>query len=145
MFANILPAVIGLFFTVFVIVRLMPHAGMKKSVTIGAEQKEEVSNLPSLKASLIAPVVTIMLLALRPVAGINIDPLIALPVGGLCGAVCMRQWKNILPSMEYGLQKMSGVAILLVGTGTIAGVIKSSSLREWILRGLDHAHISDTW
>ncbi|MFR3188076.1 MAG: GntP family permease [Phocaeicola sp.] len=143
MFANILPAVIGLFFTVFVIVRLMPHAGMKKSVTIGAEQKEEVSNLPSLKASLIAPVVTIMLLALRPVAGINIDPLIALPVGGLCGAVCMRQWKNILPSMEYGLQKMSGVAILLVGTGTIAGVIKSSSLREWILRGLDHAHISD--
>lgn len=143
MFANILPAVIGLFFTVFVIVRLMPHAGMKKSVTIGAEQKEEVSNLPSLKASLIAPVVTIMLLALRPVAGINIDPLIALPVGGLCGAVCMRQWKNILPSMEYGLQKMSGVAILLVGTGTIAGVIKSSSLREWILRGLDYAHISD--
>ena len=143
MFANVLPAVMGLFFTVFVIVRLMPHGRMKMIVTEKPEQKEEGDNLPSLKASLIAPVVTIVLLALRPVAGIDIDPLIALPAGGLCGAVCMRQWKNVLPSMEYGLQKMSGVAILLVGTGTIAGVIKSSSLREWILAGLDHAHISD--
>ena len=122
MFANILPAVIGLMQT---------------------EDKEEERNLPSLRTSLIAPVVTIVLLALRPAAGINIDPLIALPVGGLCGAICMKQWKNILPSIEYGLQKMSVVAILLIGTGTIAGIIKNSSLKDWILTGLDHAHISD--
>ena len=88
------------------------------------EDKEEERNLPSLRTSLIAPVVTIVLLALRPAAGINIDPLIALPVGGLCGAICMKQWKNILPSIAYGLQKMSVVAILLIGTGTIAGIIK---------------------
>lgn len=107
------------------------------------EDKEEERNLPSLRTSLIAPVVTIVLLALRPAAGINIDPLIALPVGGLCGAICMKQWKNILPSIAYGLQKMSVVAILLIGTGTIAGIIKNSSLKDWILTGLDHAHISD--
>ena len=100
-------------------------------------QKEEERNLPSLRTSLIAPVVTIVLLALRPAAGINIDPLIALPVGGLCGAICMKQWKNILPSIAYGLQKMSVVAILLIGTGTIAGIIKNSSLKDWILTGLD--------
>ena len=69
------------------------------------EDKEEERNLPSLRTSLIAPVVTIVLLALRPAVGINIDPLIALPVGGLCGAICMKQWKNILPSIAYGLQK----------------------------------------
>lgn len=51
--------------------------------------------------------------------------------------------ENILPSIEYGLQKMSVVAILLIGTGTIAGIIKNSSLKDWILTGLDHAHISD--
>ena len=107
------------------------------------EDKEEERNLPSLRTSLIAPVVTIVLLALRPAAGINIDPLIALPVGGLCGAICMKQWKNILPSIAYGLQKMSVVAILLIGTGTIAGIIKNSSLKDWILTGLDHAHMSD--
>ena len=55
----------------------------------------------------------------------------------------MKQWKNILPSIEYGLQKMSVVAILLIGTGTIAGIIKNSSLKDWILTGLDHAHMSD--
>ena len=55
----------------------------------------------------------------------------------------MKQWKNILPSIAYGLQKMSVVAILLIGTGTIAGIIKNSSLKDWILTGLDHAHMSD--
>ena len=139
MFANILPAVIGLFFTVFVIVRLMPQTVKNKKEVIQTVNKEEERNLPSLRASLIAPVVTVVLLALRPIAGINVDPLIALPVGGLCGAICMRQWKNILPSIEYGLQKMSVVAILLIGTGTIAGIIKNSSLKDWILTGLDHA------
>ena len=139
MFANILPAVIGLFFTVFVIVRLMPQTVKNKKTMMQTEDKEEERNLPSLRTSLIAPVVTIVLLALRPAAGINIDPLIALPVGGLC----MKQWKNILPSIAYGLQKMSVVAILLIGTGTIAGIIKNSSLKDWILTGLDHAHISD--
>ena len=143
MFANILPAVIGLFFTVFVIVHLMPQSVKNKKTMMQTEDKEEERNLPSLRTSLIAPVVTIVLLALRPAAGINIDPLIALPVGGLCGAICMKQWKNILPSIEYGLQKMSVVAILLIGTGTIAGIIKNSSLKDWILTGLDHAHMSD--
>ena len=38
---------------------------------------------------------------------------------------------------------MSVVAILLIGTGTIAGIIKNSSLKDWILTGLDHAHMSD--
>ena len=37
---------------------------------------------------------------------------------------------------------MSVVAILLIGTGTIAGIIKkNSSLKDWILTGLDHAFI----
>ena len=121
----------------------MPQTVKNKKEVIQTVNKEEERNLPSLRASLIAPVVTVVLLALRPIAGINVDPLIALPVGGLCGAICMRQWKNILPSIEYGLQKMSVVAILLIGTGTIAGIIKNSSLKDWILTGLDHAHISD--
>lgn len=36
-----------------------------------------------------APLVAIFLLSLRPIAGISIDPLIALPVGGLAGALIM--------------------------------------------------------
>lgn len=141
MFYNALPAVIGLLFTVFVIVRLIP----KKLVSIGTvqEEAEENKELPSLATSLVAPFVTIILLALRPLAGITIDPLIALPIGGICGILCMKQWKNILPSMEYGLQKMSTVAVLLIGTGTVAGVIKHSTLKDWILHLLEQAHFNE--
>ena len=141
MFANVLPAIVGLLFTVYVVIRIMPKTIKGNLASRISSGKDEVENLPSLGASLIAPIVTIVLLALRPIAGINIDPLLALPAGGLCGAVCMKKWKTILPGVEYGLQKMSVVAILLIGTGTIAGIIKNSSLKDWILTILDQAHI----
>lgn len=141
MFYNLLPATVGLLFTVFVIIRLIPQ-----KLTIVGPGQEEITDdkqLPSLINSLVAPFVTIILLALRPLTGITIDPLIALPIGGICGILCMKQWKNILPSMEYGLQKMSTVAVLLIGTGTIAGVIKNSTLKDWILQLLEQAHFNE--
>lgn len=140
MFSNILPALLGLLFTVFVVVRLIP----KKFVNIVKDQEiSDDQSLPSLASSLVAPVVTILLLALRSLLGITIDPLLALPIGGLCGIICMKQWKNVLISMEFGLQKMSNVAILLIGTGTIAGVIKNSTLKDWILQLLVQAHFNE--
>lgn len=140
MFSNILPALLGLLFTVFVVVRLIP----KKFVNIVKDQEiSDDQSLPSLASSLVAPFVTILLLALRSLLGITIDPLLALPIGGLCGIICMKQWKNVLISMEFGLQKMSNVAILLIGTGTIAGVIKNSTLKDWILQLLTQAHFNE--
>ena len=73
MFYNVLPAVIGLLFTIFVIMRLIP----KRLTNNGTKQEEEVADdkqLPSLASSLVAPIITIILLALRPVAGITVDP-----------------------------------------------------------------------
>src|SRR3712207_6991444 len=57
---------------------------------------------------------------------LNVDPLIALPLGGVIGALCMGKIKNINRYATSGLAKMSGVAILLLGTGTIAGIISRS-------------------
>lgn len=141
MFANLIPAIVGLLFTVFFVVKIIPKK--MKSVQIKNHTIENNENLPPLGASLVAPVVTIVLLALRPLVGIEIDPLIALPIGGLCGIICMKQWDNILPSVEYGLQKMSAVAILLIGTGAISGIIKNSTLKDWILKGLEQVNISE--
>ena len=122
MFANIIPAIIGLLFTVFVIARFFPVKPCK--VHTDEEEMGNDDGLPSLWSSLVAPVVTIFLLALRPLCGITVDPLVALPAGGLCGLICMRQWKNALPSIEFGLQKMS--------------VIEDSTLKDYILAMLDH-------
>lgn len=139
MFANVVPALIGLLFTVFVIARFFPVP--ERRVHSDSETVVDDRTLPPLWSSLVAPVVTILLLALRPLCGITVDPLIALPVGGLCGLLCMKQWKNALPSIEFGLQKMSVIAVLLIGTGTIAGVIQDSTLKDHILALLDHISV----
>lgn len=145
MFCNLLPALIGLLFTIFVVARIIPKSmRVLKDTDEKAEEKFETEEkLPSLFASLVAPIVTILLLALRPLAGLEIDPLIALPIGGLCGIICMKQWGNIFNSISYGLQKMSSVAILLIGTGTIAGIIKNSNLKDLILDGLANTNLSE--
>jgi GntP family gluconate:H+ symporter len=56
--------------------------------------------------------------------------MIALPVGGLVGILATGNWKNMATCLGYGLEKMSGIAILLVGTGTLAGIIKASAIKD---------------
>ncbi len=94
-------------------------------------------NLPSLGASLVGPAVTILLLLCRPIFNITIDPLIALPIGGFVGIVAMRKMKHTISYLEFGLAKMSGVAMLLIGTGTLSGIIANSALKDAIIGALN--------
>ena len=128
MAAGIVPAIIGLIITVFVIVPLVP----KGDLMVGDEATERGNEeaLPALWRSLLGPIVTIILLALRPSAGIVIDPMIALPVGGIVGIIATGKWRDTAACLSYGLEKMSGIAILLVGTGTLAGIIKASAIKD---------------
>ncbi|MBR4402616.1 MAG: GntP family permease [Flavobacteriales bacterium] len=126
MMAGIVPAVIGLIITVFVIVPLIPKGDMMRE-EVGVKEEE---NLPALWRSLLGPVVTIALLALRPICGVVIDPMIALPVGGVVGIIATGHIKKSAECISYGLEKMSGIAILLVGTGTLAGIIKASAIKD---------------
>lgn len=126
MAAGIVPALIGLAITVFVIIPLMPKGSLMEGEL--AEDKDD--NLPALWRSIIGPFVTIALLALRPIAKIEIDPMIALPVGGVVGILVTGRWKNMGTCLAYGLEKMSGIAILLVGTGALAGIIQASDIKE---------------
>lgn len=126
MAAGIIPAIIGLLITVFVIIPLMPKGELME----GSLQEETDEQLPSLWRSLLGPIVTILLLALRPIVGVVVDPMIALPVGGVVGIVATGNWKNMSKCLSYGLEKMSTIAILLVGTGTLAGIIKASAIKD---------------
>lgn len=137
MWANIIPAIIGLIAT-GIIAKALIEKGEKITDTI---IHHDETQLPSFIGSIIGPIVTIILLALRPIAGINIDPLIALPVGGIVGIIAMKKTKHLKESMEYGLNRMTGVAILLVGTGTISGIIKNSTLKDVILDLLKKANV----
>ena len=131
--AGIVPAVIGLVITVFVIIPLMPKGELMEGNIVENEDEQ----LPALWRSLLGPIVTILLLALRPIAGIVVDPMIALPAGGMVGIIATGNWKNMSTCLSYGLDKMSGIAILLVGTGTLAGVIQASDIKDVLVGLLD--------
>jgi GntP family gluconate:H+ symporter len=133
MYVNILAAVLGLLFTIYVVARLMPRTG---ALVQEADLDKEQDQLPSFIASITAPAVTILLLAMRPVFGFAIDPLIALPLGGIAGVFAVKRLDVLNEGMRYGLKRMSGIAILLIGTGTIAGIIKASTLKDVFLDAL---------
>ena len=134
MAAGIIPALVGLLVTVFIIIPLMPK-GELMGDDAQVDETETGDKLPSLWRSLLGPIVTILLLALRPIANVVVDPMIALPVGGVVGIIATGHWKNMSTCLAYGLEKMSGIAILLVGTGTLAGIIKASAIKD-VLVGL---------
>lgn len=55
----------------------------------------------------------------------------------------MGRFREINKGIAYGLEKMSVVAVLLIGTGAIAGVIKASALKTDILDLLATLGIGD--
>lgn len=132
MLANVVAAVVGLIITVYVILPLLARRDRSEGVQVAAQNVKDES-LPSFWASISAPVVVMVLLMLRPVAGIAIDPLIALPIGGVVGICATRKWQLTVESVSYGLEKMSVVAVLLVSTGAIAGIIKASTLTDALI------------
>lgn len=141
MYANLLPALAGLLFTVYVIGRLVPRRDEQGVAALRAEASlpDGVAGdgkLPSFTASIAGPLAAILLLALRPLCGVTVDPLVALPAGGLLGLLAMGRIRLTGESLRYGLEKMSGVAMLLIATGTIAGIIKASTIKEVILSAL---------
>lgn len=130
--AGIIPAIVGVIVTCIVAKKL----SNKGSYVKDHEIEENTEEKPSFIGAIVGPVVAIILLALRPICNISVDPLIALPVGGVIGALCMGKIKNINKYASSGLSKMSGVAILLLGTGTIAGIISNSALKDVIIHGI---------
>ncbi len=134
MIAGIIPAIFGVIVTCM-LAKWIDKKGVKIQDTDSAEK--EIKELPSFIAAISGPIITIILLMLRPISGIVIDPLIALPVGGIIGAIIMGKGKYVSDYAVVGLNKMSGVAILLLGTGTLAGIISNSQLKDLIINGVD--------
>ena len=159
MAAGIIPALIGLLVTVYIIVPLLPSgkaraAGIAASEGIvgseGTAGSEGIAGsegmagekLPSFLASIAGPLFTIALLSLRPLFGIVIDPMIALPLGGIVTLAATRSLNITSESIEYGLSKMAPVALLLIGTGTIAGVISASDMKDVVISWLTGWNVS---
>ncbi|EQE50227.1 gntP permease family protein [Clostridioides difficile P20] len=126
MMSNIIPAIIGVVITVILASILINKGNKVQSYEI-LEQRED---LPSLFKSLCGPIIAIFLLFLGNVSPIVIDPMIALPIGGIVTLIVTGNLNNSREYLTFGLSKMQGVCILLLGTGTIAGIIQMSELQQ---------------
>ena len=136
MMAGIIPAVFGLILTYFLAKRLVKKGSRVSEQEVVVVDKQD---LPNFGTAMIAPLCAILLLALRPLFDIKVDPLIALPVGGLVGALCMGKIGHANRYAVSGLGKMAPVAIMLLGTGALAGIIANSGLKDVLIQGLEHS------
>lgn len=139
MMKNFIPAICAVIVTILVSTMLSKKTGVQ--ITENDLEQKEDKNLPSFIQAIAGPLAVVILLALRPVASIVIDPLIALPVGGVVCALACGQIKNIRKYAEFGLGKVVGVSVLLIGTGTIAGIIKASALQYDVVHILKMANM----
>ncbi len=128
MAANIIPAVFAFAATVALSTWLASRCRRRPDALVSPVAECGDTLRPALWSALSGPVTVVVLLALRPLAGIAVDPLVALPAGGIVSALACGKWRNAVEFSQFGLGKVSGVAILLIGTGTIAGIIKASGL-----------------
>ena len=136
MIKNIIPAVCALIVTVIIATILSKKAGTMVSDQ-DLEKHADNKKLPTFIQAFAGPLTVIILLALRPIFSIVIDPLIALPLGGLVCAIACGSLVQVREFAEFGLSKVAGVSILLIGTGTIAGIIKASALQYDVISLLE--------
>ncbi|KFN91838.1 putative D-glycerate transporter [Tetragenococcus muriaticus PMC-11-5] len=134
MLAGVLPGIVALFLLIFSETFKFNEKDAKVALTDIEHKESPETKLPSFKAALSAPLVAVVLLSLRPTFGIEIDPMVALPLGGIAGSILMGQFQGIIDQATFGLSKMSNVAVLLIGTGLIAGVITNSTLGDVLIR-----------
>ncbi|HBG8102274.1 TPA: GntP family permease [Clostridioides difficile] len=132
MIANIIPAIVGVIITVILASILINKGNKVQSYEI-LEKRED---LPSLFKSLCGPIIAIFLLFLGNVFPIVIDPMIAFPIGGIVTLIVTGNLNNSREYLAFGLSKMQGVCILLLGTGTIAGIIQMSELQQSTIAAL---------
>lgn len=136
MIKNIIPAVCALIVTVIIATILSKKAGTMVSDQ-DLEKHADNKKLPTFIQAFAGSLTVIILLALRPIFSIVIDPLIALPLGGLVCAIACGSLVQFREFAEFGLSKVAGVSILLIGTGTIAGIIKASALQYDVISLLE--------
>ena len=140
--ANIIPALCTLVFAIAISFLLAARCRKKGYETNESlESNAQGSDLPAIWSALSGPATVVALLSLRPLFSIAVDPLIALPAGGIVSALACGKWKSTMEFAQFGLGKVTGVAVLLIGTGTIAGIVKASGLNSDMIVLLKALHL----
>ncbi|MGL5722118.1 MAG: GntP family permease [Brevinema sp.] len=134
---NIVPGFLTLIFAILI---------ARRYANVGTPVNDEVVDhdhnaLPPFWASIIGPITAIMLLVPNPISQ-PLDPLVALPIGGFVGLVAMGKIADGASITRMGLERISGVVVLLLGIGAFAGVIRASDVSAVSLKFLQDMNIA---
>lgn len=153
MIAGFIPALVGLIVTC-IVGKLLSKKGVEiKDSDLMSKSESDVKEKPTFLKAMVAPIVAIVLLGINPVGNIlnieflkkiSIDSMIILPLAGLIGLLAMGKAKHVIKYTTSGLNRMSGTAILLIGAGSIAGVISKSDLSLVIVNIIKLSGVSGT-
>ncbi|MBS8266775.1 GntP family permease [Mesobacillus boroniphilus] len=152
MLYGFLPAVGGILVTVM-IAKLLQNKGSKITEPQHQSGQAEIKDKPSFGKAIVGPVIAITLLAISPIgsilhidalAAVKIDSMIILPFAGIVGLIAMGKFDRIIEYTTAGFNKMTGVAMILIGAGSIAGIISNSNLSEVVVDSIQAAGISGT-
>lgn len=141
MVENAVPALVALATTVLLAQVVRKRAARDATPEAAVAGEDSEGHGPGLVAALAGPVVVVLLLALRPLCGFAVDPLVALSAGGLVCVLAAGRARETVEICTFGLSKVSGIALLLIGTGTIAGVVKASTLTADLVSLLASCHL----
>jgi len=152
MLYGFLPAVGGILVTIM-IAKLIRNKGSKITEPENHANQAEIKDKPSFGKAIVGPAVAIVLLAISPIgsmlhidvlAAVKIDSMIILPFAGIVGLIAMGKFDRIIEYSTSGFNKMTGVAMILIGAGSIAGIISNSNLSEVVVDSIQAAGVSGT-
>lgn len=151
MMYGFIPALFGLL-TAILLSSLIKKKGPKVT-DADINEAEDNSKVPTFMMALVAPIVAIVLLMIGPVGTLlninvlskfSLDALYVLPIAGVVGLLAMKQGRKLLPFMTSGLNRMTPTVLVLIGAGTIGGVITASDLSVQVVGLIEKSGIDGT-
>ncbi|MEE1295449.1 MAG: TRAP transporter large permease subunit [Bifidobacterium sp.] len=150
MVGSYIPALFGLLTAVLLASLLKHHGTTVTMADMDAQERAELAekDLPSLGRALVAPIVAIGLLILGPIGSVTnigwlekcqFDALYILPLAAIIGMLAMGKGRHVLEYTKSGLGRMVDVVMILIGAGTIGGLISASDLPqqiEWLIKAV---------
>lgn len=158
MIAGFIPALCGLLMTV-IVASLLKNKGVKVSeseaaAAYGTQSAKSEKSYPSLGKAIVAPALAVILLMINPIGSIfhisslsafKLDALYVLPLAGVVGLIAMGQKNKIIAYTTSGLEKMTATVLILIGAGSIAGLIAASDLSAQVVQLINIMGISGTF
>ncbi|WP_028983145.1 GntP family permease [Sporolactobacillus terrae] len=141
MIHGFIPAIFGLIAAV-VIASLIKHRGAKAVALPSKKSADSDNRLPSFGQAVVAPLVAIVVLMLNPIGDIfhvaflksfQFDAMYILPVASIIGLIAMGKTKHMMTYISSGVEKMTGVVMILIGAGALAGLVAASNLSTEIV------------